>query len=389
MHVLTALLEDAWYSDYGANDRRRITMLVLLGLVLSFIVCFKLNRTWIIGAAIIFGGIFWFYLEQALVDHRQRLIGSMASLSAYGLGLLCAIIWQAMSERARRQQLHRHLRRSMSPDVADAIIRAPEGYYKAASGNRREVTVLFTDIRGFTHRSEEQDAGELFTQLNTYLERMVEVIFSHGGTVDKFIGDAIMATWGELGESDIDNQLNHSVLAAQKMLDVLDELNRSWEADGLKPFRIGVGIHHGEAIVGEVGSDQRTDFTVIGDAVNLASRIEGLTKALGVDLLISATVAEKFYDNFNWIYVAKVRVMGRDGGVSLWTPASAIPEENAVMQLVVNKYTSGDWVSASQLLEQINDESHFAGVAKFYRRLLFEVEVPAPGWDGLITIETK
>ena len=389
MHVLTALLEDAWYSDYGANDRRRITMFVLLGLVLSFIVCFKLNRTWIIGAAIILGGIFWFYLEQTLVDHRQRLIGSMASLSAYGLGLLCAIIWQAMSERARRQQLHRHLRRSMSPDVADAIIRAPEGYYKAASGNRREVTVLFTDIRGFTHRSEEQDAGELFTQLNTYLERMVEVIFSHGGTVDKFIGDAIMATWGELGESDIDNQLNHSVLAAQKMLDVLGELNKSWEAEGLKPFRIGVGIHHGEAIVGEVGSDQRTDFTVIGDAVNLASRIEGLTKALGVDLLVSATVAEKFYNNSNWIYVAKVRVMGRDGGVSLWTPASVIPEENTVMQLVVNKYTSGDWVSANELLEQINDESHFAGVAKFYRRLLFEVEVPAPDWDGVITIETK
>ncbi|MFK7911817.1 MAG: adenylate/guanylate cyclase domain-containing protein, partial [Akkermansiaceae bacterium] len=285
--------------------------------------------------------------------------------------------------------LHRHLRRSMSPDVADAIVRAPDGYYKAAEGNRRAVTVLFTDIRGFTSRSEEQDAGELVTQLNIYLERMVDVIFRHGGTVDKFIGDAIMATWGALGETDSTNQVKQAADSAQEMLGELSELNKRWAKEGLPPFRIGIGIHHGEAIVGEVGSDQRTDFTVIGDAVNLASRIEGLTKAFGVDLMISGKVSEILDAGNSWIEVAKVRVKGREGGVSLSMPKSVDSADNKVMQSLVHEYTSGNWDIAREQLHKLDDQSHFAGVIRFYSDLLSQSENPAADWDGLITMQTK
>lgn len=389
MHVLTALLEDAWYKEYDIERPVYLAFLILLGFLASSFVCFRWSRTWILGAAVIGGVLVYVFVERVMVHSAYQFVGSMASVSTFSLGLLGAIIWQAMSERAQRQQLHRHLRRSMSPDVADAIVRAPEGYYKAAEGNRRMVTVLFTDIRGFTHRSEEQDAGELVSQLNTYFERMVEVIFSHGGTVDKFIGDAIMATWGSLGETDPKEQTNQAAAAAEEMLDVLGELNATWEAQGLQPFRIGIGIHHGEAIVGEVGSDQRTDFTVIGDAVNLASRIEGLTKVFGVDLLVSDSVVGILADGERWVEVAKVRVKGRDKGVSLSMPGSTVADENTLVRDLVQQYASGNWLGTRKLLDGMQNPTYFSGVIAFYQQQLeSEPELPQD-WDGVITMRTK
>lgn len=389
MHVLTAMLENAWYRELDSEQRGYKTFLVLLGAFLACLVCWRWSRPWILILALLAGVGVWVGLESALATSCHYLIAGMASSSTFAAGMVGAVLWQAVAERAQRQQLHRHLRRSMSPDVADAIVRAPEGYYKAAEGNRRKVTVLFTDIRGFTSRSEEQDAGELVAQLNTYLGRMVDVVFRHGGTVDKFIGDAVMATWGALDEADSADQVRQSASAAREMLESLGELNAAWQEDGLQPFRIGIGIHHGEAIVGEVGSDQRTDFTVIGDAVNLASRIEGLTKAFGVDLLVSGAVSEKLGDDSGWIGIAKVRVKGRDGGVALHMPASDKPEENRAVRTLAERYASGDWNSAREQLGALGDHSRFAGVARFYAGLLGDSGTPDPGWDGLITMETK
>jgi len=393
MHVLGAILDDAWYEEaaFGGGGAY-FSLLILLGLILSCSVVLRWNKTLHLAVAALCGIIVWHFGEQLTAHKGHRLLGSMASATTFSFGVLGAIIWQAMTERAKRQQLHRHLQRSMSPDVADAIVKAPDGYYRAASGNRKQVTVLFADIRGFTSRSEQQDAGELVSQLNEYLGGMVEVIFAHGGTVDKFIGDAIMATWGGLDDSNIAKQNEASVGAAKGMLTALAELNAQWKKDGKEPFRIGAGIHHGEAIVGEIGSDQRTDFTVIGDAVNLASRIEGMTKAMGVDLLVTASVIDELSQKSEWLDVGAIRVKGRDEGVNLFTHNRASEEGRTQFQEFLSEFQKGNFTKASGLLTTLEGEGELAGLVGFYQsqiKHLSENPASTENWDGVLRMETK
>lgn len=392
LHVLGAILEDAWYEEAalggGASYFFLLTALALIG---SSLITLRWGQTLVLGTAAVGGVLVWYVLEMCAVKFDDRLLGSMVFPTTYVTGVLGAIIWQAMVERARRQQLHRHLQRSMSPDVADAIAQAPEGYYAAASGNRREVTVLFTDVRGFTSRSEQQDADELVSQLNEYLGRMVEVIFMHGGTVDKFIGDAIMATWGGLDHGGPVNNNEKAVAAANDMLESLLRLNDDWKAQGIKPFKIGVGIHSGEAIVGEVGSDQRTDFTVIGDAVNLASRIEGMTKAVGVDLLVSSSVREGLPRSAEMFRVGIIGVKGRAQGVTLWSVRIGSKSDHDRFEVFLDLFLKGEFTRASKLLDDI-EESNLSGIVQFYRNYLAQIAKNpklADNWEGILRMETK
>ena len=292
----------------------------------------------------------------------------------------------------------------MSPDVADAIVKAPDGYYRAATGNRRNVTVLFADVRNFTQRSEQQDAGDLVSQLNEYLGRMVEVIFAHGGTVDKFIGDAIMATWGALDDSDVAAQNKNAMTAAEGMIVSLAELNEDWKKSGKAPFVVGIGIHHGEAIVGEVGSDQRTDFTVIGDAVNLASRIEGMTKAMGLDLLLTASVAGTPAKDSRWQDVGKVRVKGREEGVTLLTQLRGTDEDRTQFNKALTEFKSGSFTNALETVKSLQGRDGFDGLVRFYQSQITsmthiendggekgerEERVGPDDWDGILRMDTK
>jgi adenylate cyclase len=155
-------------------------------------------------------------------------------------------------------------------------------------------------------------------QLNEYLTSMVEVIFRHGGTLDKFIGDAVMAHWGALGVGDEKDNAHRAILAGKDMIAALETMNVRWQAEGKSPFKIGVGLHLGEAIAGEIGSPDRTEFGVIGDTVNLASRLEGLTKEFHCEVIyseevkIAAGLAEGAID------LGKVRVKGRRNPVRLF-----------------------------------------------------------------------
>ena len=170
-------------------------------------------------------------------------------------------------------------------------------------------------------------------QLNEYLTEMVAVVFRHGGTLDKFIGDAVMAHWGALDDDKDGAQARSAVAAAREMHVELKKLNEQWVKQGRVPFKMGVGIHLGDGVAGELGSPERIEFGVIGDAVNLASRIEGLTKVFGCDVMFSLQVKEAAGD-VGSLVLGAVRVKGRTAPVELfgYGDEQAVNERLAAME---------------------------------------------------------
>lgn len=183
-------------------------------------------------------------------------------------------------------------------------------------GMKKEVVVFFSDIRGFTAFSEKRPPEEVVGMLNEYFGVMVSVINKYGGVVDKFIGDAIMAVWGAPKETEYDAM--NAVRACIEMRKGLEELNHKRMARGDVPIAIGMGLHTGYAISGTIGSDERMEYTVIGNTVNTASRIEASTKAFGADLLITDEVLAKVGDNFNVIYAGAAEVKGRSDAIKMY-----------------------------------------------------------------------
>ena len=292
---------------------------VMLGLALLTLVWTQWVRRPLVSifgmTAIAFGVAFAAVAVGSLFSHIILVTGGFFTM---GAGLAVAQSYDLVSERLEKARLRRDFRRFVSRDVADAMIARQDQWRETAAGVKREVVVLFSDVRGFTGMSELTDPEELVKQLNEYLTSMVEVIFRHGGTLDKFIGDAVMAHWGALGGGSAQDHARKAVLAAREMIVVLSGLNETWVAAGRKPFRIGVGLHAGEALAGEIGSPERTEFGVIGDTVNLASRLEGLTKAFHCDVVFSEAVRCAAGNLDGVIDLGPVRVKGRHSAVRLF-----------------------------------------------------------------------
>lgn len=203
-------------------------------------------------------------------------------------------------------------------------------------GKRKEMTVFFSDIRGFTDFSEGRTPEEVVSMLNEYFEVMVHIINQRGGVVDKFIGDAIMAVWGVPHQTPDD--ANNAVLASLEMRMALNRLNENRIERGLTPIKIGMGLHSGEAISGQIGSSERMEFTVIGDAVNTASRIEGSTKSFGTDLLLSKEVVAKLDNKFLLVKAGEAKVQGKSENLVLYMVRGII--ENGVENILSTPYSS-------------------------------------------------
>jgi adenylate cyclase len=191
--------------------------------------------------------------------------------------------------------------------VVQEMLKHPEAL--RLGGERRVISVLFTDIRGFTTMSEDLDPEALVKLLHDFLNPMSNIIIDQGGTIDKYMGDAIMALFGAPLEQP--DHARQACRAALRMEDTLEELNRQWTKQGRPPLRIGVGVNSGPVAVGNMGSDRLFDYTAIGDNVNLASRLEGLTKYYGTNVLISQATAEALENGFILRDVDRVRVKGK------------------------------------------------------------------------------
>ncbi len=207
----------------------------------------------------------------------------------------------------------------VSPDVLAELMRNPQVLQR---GERREVTLLFSDIRGSTALAERMPPEQWIAQLNEYLTAMADAVLSAHGYLDKFMGDGIMAVWNAFGDQP--HHADLAVLAAEAMLQRLQELNRQWaDRPDRAPLRIGIGLHTGEAIIGNVGSEERTQFTAIGDAVNAASRIEGMTKELQVQLVISEATKARLGRDVALAALGEVTLRGRETPVKLFGPSEA------------------------------------------------------------------
>ncbi len=230
--------------------------------------------------------------------------------------VLCALqAW--LAEKRRRERTMQMFGRFLDPRVASALVDSGDTS-ASMQPQTRNITVLFSDIRGFTTLSESRPPEYIVTLLNQYFTRQVEVVFKHGGTLDKFIGDCIMAFWG--APADDPDHARHAVAAALDMARELEAFRQSL-TDLDVPFDVGIGIHTGQAVVGFIGAPSRLDYTVIGDTVNLASRIEGQTKGVARVLVSEATRAAcGTSGEFDFVDHGLHQVKGRDQPVQLYSP---------------------------------------------------------------------
>ena len=233
-------------------------------------------------------------------------------LAAWGYYFTCAL--QAyLRERKSREQAVQLFSRFVNPHVVQELI-AHGGLSRA--GESRQITILFSDIRGFTAISEKRTPQEVVALLNRYFSLQVEVIFRHGGSLDKFIGDCIMAFWG--APLDDPKHAQNAVAAALEMGEVLQRFKTELGETDVD-FDVGIGIHSGSAVVGLIGSEQRREYTAIGDTVNLGSRIEGLTKGIA-GILVSKETRALCGDEFYFQSVGLYQVKGREQDVELFVP---------------------------------------------------------------------
>jgi adenylate cyclase len=296
-------------------------------------------------------------------------------------------------ETRGKRQLTSLFGQYVPPELVDEMARDPEKYSLEAES--REMTVLFSDVRGFTSISEGLEPRQLSELMNQLLTPMTQVIHLQRGTIDKYMGDAIMAFWGA-PVPDPDHAAN-AVTAALQMMAKLGEINASFRQRRWPEIHIGVGINTGTMNVGNMGSEFRMAYTVLGDAVNLGSRLEGLTKGYGVGIIVSESTA-KAAPQFAYRELDVVRVKGKDKPVAIFQPLGPLSSMDARMRdeiklyrQALKYYRAQEWDMAElQFLNLAKGSSSPQLYSMYAERVAhFRREPPPANWDGVFTHTSK
>ncbi len=315
-------------------------------------------------------------------------------LTAVGFTWLSALAWLAFTEGRDKHRVRNMFSRYLSPAVLSEVMDDYEAQLGAGVGKREELTILFSDVRGFTGISESLEAEQVVELLNTHFSVMSEIIFQRQGTLDKFIGDAIMAFWG--APIRVEDHARRAVQAALEMSRGVDEVNQQLAQKGLPPVRIGIGLNSGDVVLGNIGSERKLDYTVIGDSVNLASRLEGLTSHYGCPVLISEFTRAELGSEQPCAMVDLVRVKGKQVPIRIYQPLALEQANGGRLQALSEEafalYLQRRWPEALSRYQQLAEaEPTHATLAEIFSercRRYMESE-PAADWDGVYTLTSK
>lgn len=316
----------------------------------------------------------------------------------YPLGLIVLVFLGVISHRflaeeAERKRIRKAFESYVAPTVVQEMLKHPEQL--RLGGDRREITVLFSDIRGFTTMSEKLDPEALVQLLHDFLNPMSNIIINQGGTIDKYMGDAIMALFGApLVQPD------HPRLACRAALEMvasLAALNQEWAAQGRPPLRVGVGVNTGPMAVGNMGSDRLFDYTAIGDNVNLGSRLEGLNKYYGTSILISQTTAAALENGFILRDLDLVKVKGKAQAARIYellAEGEPDPELGRYLELyhrALALYREGRFAEGLSAFEQALQVRPGDATCQRYVALAqkFQETPPGPGWEAVTVMDGK
>jgi len=302
-------------------------------------------------------------------------------------------IYHYMTEERERKKIRGAFSYYVSSSVVNEMLKSPEKL--KLGGDKKDASVLFSDIRGFTSISEGLTPEALVHLLNEYLTVMTDIVFKYDGTLDKYIGDALMAVFGApLDQPDHPSKACHSAL---EMMGSLKKLNEKWIQEEKQPLDIGIGINSGMMMVGNMGSDQRFDYTAMGDAVNLSSRLEGANKNYKTNILISDSTYQRVKDEFTCMELDSVRVKGKKQTVRIFQLVGdkGIPTDQReairYFHRGLQHYKQQEWDNAIDVFQTVTAMTKNIPAAELYiqRSLDLKANPPGPEWDGVFTMKTK
>jgi adenylate cyclase len=307
------------------------------------------------------------------------------------------VVFQFALEQIERRRYRNVLDRYVSKNVARTILDDKRSFEEALSGRKQPVTILFSDIRGFTTMTESTDAGKLVAQLNEYFAEMVGIVLKEEGTLQKFIGDAIMAAWGDTHSDGIGLDARRAVNAALQMRPTLAKLNDQWkENPDRAKLAIGIGVNHGEVIVGNIGHPQRMEFTVLGDGVNLAARLESSTKQFHMDILIGEEAEKLTHEHFVYRGVDLLTFKGKTKPVEVYGVLSdrsqPPPAWLAAYHDAIKLYRGRQFAEAITQFEAVQKEiggGDFLCTMYTGRCADYIKQPPPENWDGSHTLSEK
>lgn len=303
----------------------------------------------------------------------------------------------SFTEGKEKRKMKNILGQYVSPAMLGMVLESSkEDYFKAEVGSKEDLTIFFSDIRDFTGISERYPVESVVEVLNAYLSSMVDIIFDNDGTLDKFIGDAIMAFWG--APVKFDDHPYKAVVSAIRMIKALKTLNERNKSKNLPELIIGIGIHTDKVILGNIGSRKKLDYTVIGDGVNFTSRLEGLTKSYACDILISKTTYDRVKDRVCCRVIDFVKVKGKDDPVLIYHVLGLYNGLDPWLKTIAEKtekafslYSKGDFSSAKQIYDTILETEPDDGLSGLFSERCgsYMANNPGPDWNGCYIHKTK
>lgn len=292
--------------------------------------------------------------------------------------------WSYVTEQIRQREITRAFSLYVTPQVVNQLIEHPERIN--LHGELRQVTILFTDLAGFTTISERLSPERVTQLLNYHFTEMTDIVLEHHGTVARFIGDAVMAFWG--APLDDPEQAGNAVAAAVAMQKAMESQRMYLQREGLPPIHMRIGIHSGQAVVGNLGSAKRFDYTAIGDDVNLAARLEGINKLYGTGITVSGETVRRVGDQFVFRPVDRVVVKGKSQPVDVFTPCDNARIVTLSTQ-ILEQFRARKWDTAESLLQDLLALSAEDAIALLYVERIARLRLePLPeDWNGAVELE--